>query len=95
MESSRAILSLTLLDAHRFDGLPIQIDPDVSVASGGRELTIEQQFLIASLVQSLSNRQIFIVETAVDRDDQKLIAQLKELKFECTEQGKQWMKTLQ
>jgi len=94
MESSRAILALTLLDAHRFDGLPMPINPDVATDStGGRELTLQQQFLIASLVQSLSNRQIFTVETAVDRDDQRLLTQLKELKFECVEQGKQWMKS--
>ncbi|MCM2371477.1 GNAT family N-acetyltransferase [Aporhodopirellula aestuarii] len=92
MESSKAILSLTLLDAHTYNGLPVQIEPNLEEESGAIELTTEQQFLIASLVQSLSNRQIFSVETAIDRDDQKLLTQLDELKFERIEQGKQWVK---
>ncbi|MFG0288490.1 MAG: hypothetical protein ACF8CQ_09955 [Rhodopirellula sp. JB044] len=94
MESSKAILSLTHLDAHRYDGMPMKIDPGVEMGTGACELTAEQQFLISTLVQSLSNRQIFSVETAVDCDDRKLQTQLKDLKFESVEQGKQWLKSL-
>ena len=90
METSRAILSLQLLPATNFHGEPIQTD----VADGDMsELPNEKQFLIASIVQALSNRQIFTVETAVDQSETKLIEQLKQLKFECVEQGRQWLKT--
>ncbi|TWT89176.1 GNAT family N-acetyltransferase [Neorhodopirellula pilleata] len=91
MESSRAILSLRLLAATDFHGNPIHVDAAV-VRS--KELSEEQQFLITSMVQSLSNRQIFTVETSVDRSDTTLIEQLKQLKFECVEQGRQWLKVL-
>lgn len=94
MESSKAILSLTSLEAHRYDGAPVQIDANVEMGTPDCELSMEEQFLISSLVQSLSNRQVFSVETAVDCDDRKLLTQLKDLKFECVEQGKQWMKNL-
>jgi hypothetical protein len=94
MESSRAILALSLLDAHCYDGQPAQVAGSIFSESTSKELTTECQYLISSLVQSLSNRQIFTVETAVDRDDQKLIEQLIQLKFASVEQGKQWTKTL-
>lgn len=91
MESSRAILSLNVLAATDFLGGTIRSD----LAVTNQEcLTDEQQFLIASMVQSLSNRQIFTVETAVDRSSTALIEQLKQLKFECIEQGRQWTKVL-
>lgn len=92
MESSRAILSLSQLNARRFNGMPLPTAPESDPTSEPGELTLQQQFLISALVQSLSNRQVLSVETAVDRDDQAWITQLKGLKFECVEQGKQWVK---
>lgn len=91
MESSRAILSLELLPATDFQGRPVELGAD---AQPTEELSNEQQFLIASIVQSLSNRQIFTVEIAVDQGSNKLVEQLKQLKFECAEQGRQWLKQL-
>lgn len=92
MESSRAILSLRLLEATDFHGHPIRVD---AAASNSNELSDEKQFLITSMIQSLSNRQIFTVETSIDRSETVLIEQLKQLKFDCVEQGRQWLKVLQ
>ncbi|SMP70473.1 hypothetical protein SAMN06265222_11355 [Neorhodopirellula lusitana] len=89
MESSRAILALRLIPVTDFYGEPIRSDANTDDAS---ELTDQKQYLIASLIQSLSNRQIFTVETAVDQSESKLIEQLKQLKFECVEHGRQWVK---
>lgn len=89
METSRAILSLELLPATDFLHRPM---PDTGTITTNQTLSDEQQFLIASMVQSLSNRQIFVVETAIDRDNGPLIEQFKQLKFECVEQGRQWVK---
>ena len=92
MESSRAILSLHLVDATDFHGCPMGVDPG---PENPRELSDEKLFLITSMVQSLSNRQIFTVETSVDRGETTLIEQLKQLKFESIEPGRQWYKELQ
>lgn len=89
MESSRAILSFDLVPATDFHGQPLDTKTNLQPT---RELSNEQQFLIASTVQSLSNRQIFVVETAVDREQSTIVDQLKQLKFECVEQGRQWLK---
>ncbi|TWU18513.1 hypothetical protein [Allorhodopirellula heiligendammensis] len=94
MESSRAILSLSPMGGRLYNGRPVSIPSKRFVDPESRELSVECQFLISSLVQSLSNRQILTVETAIDRDDRKLIEQLGQLKFECVEQGKQWTKVL-
>lgn len=91
MESSRAILSLDLLPATDYQGRPVEPATDPTPTE---EMSNEQQFLIASMVQSLSNRQIFTVETAVDQGNTKLVEQLKQLKFECAEQGRQWLKQI-
>ncbi len=92
MESSRAILSLSPMGGRLYNGQPVSIPSKRFVDPELRELSVDCQFLVSSLVKSLSNRQILTVETAVDRDDHKLIEQLKQLKFECVEQGKQWTK---
>lgn len=94
MESSRAILTLSPMGGRFYDGEPVPVPAKRFVDPELRELSTECQFLISSLVQSLSNRQILTVETAIDRDDRKLIQQLEQLKFSCTEQGKQWTKSL-
>ncbi|TWT73278.1 GNAT family N-acetyltransferase [Allorhodopirellula solitaria] len=94
MESSRAILSLSPMGGRLYNGQPVPVPSKRFVDPESHELSVECQFLISSLVQSLSNRQILTVETAVDRDDRKLIEQLGQLKFECVEQGKQWTKEL-
>lgn len=94
MESSRAILSLSPMGGRFYDGELVPVPSKRFVDPDSRELSIECQFLISSLVQSLSNRQILTVETAVDRDDRKLIEQLAQLKFVFIEQGKQWTKVL-
>lgn len=94
MESSRAILSLSPMGGRFYDGEPVPVPSKRFVDPESHELSTECQFLISSLVQSLSNRQILTVETAIDRDDRTLIQQLEQLKFSCTEQGKQWTKAL-
>lgn len=92
MESSRAILSLSPMGGRLYNGQPVPVPSKRFVDPERRELSVDCQFLISSLVKSLSNRHILTVETAIDRDDRELIEQLKQLKFECVEQGKQWTK---
>ncbi len=94
MESSRAILSLSPMGGRLYDGQTLPKPSRRFVDPETRELSLDCQFLISTLVQSLSNRHILTVETAVDRSDRKLLEQLGELKFNCVEQGKQWTKRL-
>jgi hypothetical protein len=58
------------------------------------ELSPPESYLVASIVQTLSNRRIFTVETAVDQSQHQLIAQLEKLQFQVTEQGQRWKKDL-
>ena len=53
-----------------------------------------ESFLIATAIQSLANRRVFTVETAVDQNQTELIAQLKTLNFNVAEQGHRWGKSL-
>lgn len=53
-----------------------------------------ESFLIASMIQSLADRHVFSLESAVDASKGELIAQLKELRFETIGRGFRWEKTL-
>ena len=53
-----------------------------------------ESYLIASTIQSLANRRVFTVETAVDQSQTGLISQLQNLHFKVAEQGAQWTKSL-
>ncbi len=58
------------------------------------ELTVAESFLIASTIQSLANRRVFSVETAVDQTLSNLIAKLESLNFKVAEHGQRWSKSL-
>lgn len=95
MEGSKAILSFSLCNGHKFDRTLLE-EPlnSAGVCADDFELSGEQEFLIATMIASLTHRQIFSVETAVDSEQRKLLTQLKELKFEVIELGRQWEKRL-
>ncbi|MEO1524333.1 MAG: hypothetical protein AAFX06_02805 [Planctomycetota bacterium] len=57
-------------------------------------LTPSESFLIAAMIQTLANRCVFQVETAVNSEYQPLIEQLETLNFQCTERGRRWRKQL-
>ena len=59
------------------------------------EMTTEEGFLISSLIQSLANRRVFSVETAVDTSQTKLMDQLESLGLVDSERGHRWIKTLE
>ncbi len=81
-------------------------DPDAQVMScaeaildlGGiesrGEITSEEGFLISSLIQSLANRRVFSVETAIDTDQAKLTDQLIGLGMLADERGPRWVQSL-
>lgn len=58
------------------------------------EITTEEGFLISSLVQSLANRRVFSVETAVDSEHGKLTDQLTALGLAPDERGHRWVKSV-
>lgn len=51
-----------------------------------------ESYLIGSLVQSLAQRNIQTVETAVDRDKTELVTQLQKLQFPTLDEGMCWQK---
>ena len=51
-----------------------------------------ESFLIGTVIQSLANRRVFSVETAVDSQHTQLIEQLLCLHFQNVEQGQRWEK---
>lgn len=56
-------------------------------------ITSDEGFLISSLIQSLANRRIFSVQTAVDSSHTALIEQLGALGLKTAERGHRWTKT--
>ncbi|WP_372717990.1 hypothetical protein [Novipirellula sp.] len=67
---------------------------DLSPLENPDRLSGAESFLIGSLIQTLSDRRIYAVETAVNSDRSELIRQLETLQFENTEKGHQWQKKL-
>lgn len=57
------------------------------------ELTTEQAFLISNVIQSLANRRVFSVQTAVDSDRGELLEQLAAIGMKSGEQGRRWAKS--
>ena len=51
-----------------------------------------ESFLIGTVIQSLANRRVFSIETAVDSQQSELIDQLTSLHFQNVEQGQRWEK---
>lgn len=58
------------------------------------QLTPEEAYLIGAIVQTLANRRIFSVETAVDDAKTELINQLQRLQFQVVETGHRWEKRI-
>lgn len=95
MDGARSILSLRLMHPVELNGFPAPQPKKGFVTSmAERELSTHEQFLVSSIVQSLSNRQIFTVETTIDSNAVKLKGQFATLKFTEDEQGRQWEKDL-
>ena len=55
-------------------------------------LTASESFLVGSVVQSLANRRVFRIETAVNSEHRELIEHLTRLQFESVGQGHRWEK---
>lgn len=82
MNGSEAILSFDLVGSET----TALMDPP--------RLSDECQFLVTLVIQSLSHRHIFSLETSVDSSATALVTQLTSLNFANTEQGRQWQKQL-
>lgn len=67
---------------------------DLSRLEVAGELQTAEGFLIGNLLQSLADRRIYSVETAIDSDQAGLIGQLEALQFENLEKGHRWQKKL-
>ena len=79
-------------------------DPEYQVMSGAEAildlgpahqrgaLEPAESFLIASIIQSLADRHVLSLESAVDADKGELIDQLQALRFEKAERGCRWEK---
>ncbi|MCC9658583.1 GNAT family N-acetyltransferase [Rhodopirellula halodulae] len=95
MDGARSILSLRLMHPVELNGFPAPQPKKGFVTSmAERELSTHEQFLVASIIQSLANRQIFTVETAIDANAVKLKDQFLYLNFQEHEQGRQWERDL-
>lgn len=100
MDGTRSILSLRLMHPVELNGVPAPRpdrapeQPMSDQPMSDRVLTTHEQFLVASVIQSLANRQIFTVETTVDTNAMKLREQMTILKFDESEQGRQWERDL-
>jgi hypothetical protein len=68
---------------------------DLSEIHQRGEITVEEGFLISSLIQSLANRRVFSVETAIDCSQTRLMEQLEALGLVDSERGNRWIKTLE
>ncbi|MEM9368856.1 MAG: hypothetical protein AAGD07_22925 [Planctomycetota bacterium] len=92
MEGSLGILSFDLLsDVEATETAPMAPVPPVAPVQDGL-LTPEAKFLVASIVQTLSNQRVFTVETSVNETEVGLLGQLRELKFERIDRGHLWSK---
>ena len=58
------------------------------------QLSSAESYLVAASVQSLAERRVSEVETAVDRKHAQLIDQLQSLRFETADTGHCWTKTI-
>ncbi len=67
---------------------------DLSLLEEENQLKAAESFLIGSLIQTLADRRIYFVETAINSDRTELIRQLESLQFENMEKGHQWQKKL-
>ena len=67
---------------------------DLSVVQHRGRIEPAESYLIAAIIQTLADRRIFSVQTAVDTSEDGLIEQLKTLNFQATETGNRWEKQL-
>ncbi len=67
---------------------------DLAEVESRVEITTEEGFLISSVIQSLANRRVFCVETAIDSVQAKLTDQLLLLGMSSDERGHRWVKSL-
>jgi len=67
---------------------------DISGAHERGRLEPAEGYLTAALIQSLAERSVDTVETAVDSDKTELIAQLEKLQFYREDEGVCWKKPL-
>ena len=67
---------------------------DIAEAGQRGSLKPAESYLIGVLVQSLGQRRINTVETAVDSDQTDLLSQLQTLYFRVADQGAAWEKSL-
>ncbi len=73
---------------------PSMVILDIASAHDRGQLEPVERYLIGTLVQSLGQRRIESVETAVDRDQTELVEQLSSLHFRITDEGVCWEKSL-
>ena len=67
---------------------------DIAEATQRGSLEPAESYLIGVLVQSLAQRRINTVETAVDSDKTDLLSQLQTLNFRVVDEGADWEKSL-
>ncbi|WP_197169306.1 hypothetical protein [Novipirellula galeiformis] len=80
------------VEAQVMDGAHAILDL-TPLAEAGQLKSVES-FLIGSLIQTLADRRIYSVETAINSSQTELIGQLESLQFENTEKGNSWKKKL-
>lgn len=73
---------------------PSMVILDIAEAHQRGQLEPGESYLIGTLVQSLAQRRIGTVETAVDSDKTELVAQLQSLHFRIVDEGTCWVKSL-
>ena len=73
---------------------PSMVILDIAQAHQRGHLDPAESYLIGALVQSLAQRRIQRIETAVDSDKTELIGQLQRLHFQTHDEGVRWAKSL-
>ncbi|MEO1616551.1 MAG: hypothetical protein AAFV88_11915 [Planctomycetota bacterium] len=67
---------------------------DLSVIESSEQLSPAESFLVTALVQSMTTRCVFQVETSVDAAHTEIIRQLETLQFHVAGRGHRWSKEL-
>ncbi|KAA5540486.1 hypothetical protein FYK55_20985 [Roseiconus nitratireducens] len=67
---------------------------DLSPITTPGQLTMPETFLVAAMIQTMANRCVFRVETAINAEHGQLREQLQALHFQSAQRGQRWKKTL-
>ncbi|MEM0927289.1 MAG: hypothetical protein AAGJ83_14690, partial [Planctomycetota bacterium] len=67
---------------------------DLSVLESNTRLNPAECFLVSAIVQSMTTRCVFRVETSVDASHSEIVGQLETLQFQAAGRGQRWKKEL-